>query len=48
MTFAQVSELIEARPVPTPEQHMAARRYVTRNAPDLLAAIFGDNNQEWS
>lgn len=46
MTFAAASEQIEARPTPTPEQHNAARRYVTRNAPDLLAVIFGDTNQE--
>ena len=46
-SFAQASEVIEARPTPTTEQHAAAQRYVTEHAPDLIAVIFGDQPADY-
>ena len=46
MTFTAISALIEARPTPTPAQYDAARRVLAEHAPDLMDAIFGDNNKE--
>lgn len=33
---------LDSIPTSTPEQHAAARAYVTKHAPDLLDAIFGE------
>ena len=41
MTIDAYKHQIEARPTPTVEQYADARRYVLRECPDLLEAIFG-------
>lgn len=46
MTLDELTNVIEARPTPTPQQWDAARRYVTTHAPDLIAVIFGQDGDE--